>query len=164
MIAMLDLHNSCPCRIMRNPPNMNFPKMPLQQTSQVDNNIRDCFETFIAVYPHVSNTLETKSGCAEVLAGMKLLILIPLLLLSTAICICAEQTFTQASAKKQAFSAAFATALNAYHGSDLESNVNNSIARFSSQDYEEVDGPRWDLVKKVVPKLLEIIKAHRLRI
>ncbi|KAJ7898027.1 hypothetical protein B0H14DRAFT_2675919 [Mycena olivaceomarginata] len=148
MIAMLDLHNSCPCRI--NPPNM-----PLQQTSQVVStnlpapNYSAVPDNCTALMHSQSNTLETKSGCAEVLAGMKLLILIPLLLLSTAICIC--------------FSAAFATALNAYHGSDLESNVNNSIARFSSQDYEEVDGPRWDLVKKVVPKLLEIIKAHRLR-
>jgi len=82
-----------------------------------------------------------------------------------AICICVEQTFTESSAHESAFSSAFSTALDAYLGSALQGDVNRGIARFTLQDYKEVLDPHGgSSTKKIVPKLVEVIKTHRLRI
>jgi hypothetical protein len=64
------------------------------------------------------------------------------------VCICAEQTFTEASARKQTFVAAFSKAIGAYAGSNQQI-VNKAIAELTRKD---------DPVQ-----LAEIIKTHRLR-
>ncbi|KAJ7713069.1 hypothetical protein B0H16DRAFT_1478984 [Mycena metata] len=93
--------------------------------------------------------LESSSGQAE---------------LVTAICICIEQTFTQASAHQESFGPAFSTALDAYLASTIKDAVNSAITALPAQDFEQVDREySWKPVKKVAPKLVYIIKNHRLR-
>jgi hypothetical protein len=70
---------------------------------------------------------------------------------SVAICICSEHTFTQATALKQDFAAAFSKALHAYHNSDLQTKVNG-----------EIDALPW-VSLKTNPNLALIITANRLR-
>jgi hypothetical protein len=82
-------------------------------------------------------------------------LMIPLLSLCLAICICAEQTFTEASAMKEAFSPAFSAALDVYLASSLREDVNREIAALSDQDYKDED--------KIVTKLVQIIESHPLR-
>jgi hypothetical protein len=88
------------------------------------------------------------------------------ILLPTVICICAEQTFSQASTSRADFSVAFRKALDAYVASKLNDNVKNAIAKLPQQDYKEVENPGapwYQQQKKVVAPLVEIIKTHRLR-
>jgi len=66
-----------------------------------------------------------------------------------AICICAEQTFTEASARKQTFVAAFSNAVGVYAGSNQQI-VNKAITELARKDDPA--------------QLVEIIKTHRLRI
>jgi len=91
-------------------------------------------------YPRFSESIEEPSGCAEVVA---------------AICICAEQTFTESAATHKALGSACYIALDAYSGSHLERDVKDEIARIPPRDYRDVTG---------VLKLVQIIKTHRLRI
>jgi len=115
-----------------------------------ENNAGTCTDTLRTIYPDLDESLLTTSGRAEVLA---------------AVCVCAEQTFTQASARASAFSTAWETALRAYLASTEQDNVNQAIATLYSQEYMEVVNPNaWWQSKKIVPKLVEIIKSHRLRI
>ncbi|KAJ7241767.1 hypothetical protein C8J57DRAFT_1526562 [Mycena rebaudengoi] len=79
-----------------------------------------------------------------------------------AICICAEQTFTEASALRLQFSPAFQAALNAYVGSKIQADVNGKIAEFLEQDFAETIGERYRKKKKITPKLVEIIMDHPL--
>nr|GAT60521.1 predicted protein [Mycena chlorophos] len=86
-----------------------------------------------------------------------------------AACICIDQTFMEASACAADFPAAFQIALDAYFSTEHSprSVVNKEIAKFSPQDYREVVDPSSSeqrLMRKAVPKLMEIIKAHRLRL
>jgi len=76
--------------------------------------------------------------------------------LLTSICVCAEQTFTEASARKQGFARAFSIALRAYVMSTVRDEVNNAIrALFEGRD-------RLDRI--LLAQLDDIIKNHRLRI
>nr|GAT48550.1 predicted protein [Mycena chlorophos] len=86
-----------------------------------------------------------------------------------AACICIDQTFMEASACAADFPAAFQIALDAYFSVEHtpRSIVNKEIAKFSPQDYREVVDPgssEQQLTRKAVLKLVEIIKAHRLRL
>jgi hypothetical protein len=85
---------------------------------------------------------------------------IPLLSLCLAICICAEQTFSEASATVAGFSPAFSAALDAYLASSLREDVNREIAALSDQDYKEEDNFG---TRKFVTKLVRIIESHPLR-
>jgi len=100
-------------------------------------------------YPGILNSMERPSGCAAVVA---------------ALCICAEQTFTQSASTLAAFGPACSIALDAYLGSDLERDVKTEIARIPPQDYPKVTEKDRHRTKNIVPKLVEIIKTHRLRI
>ncbi|KAJ7734268.1 hypothetical protein B0H16DRAFT_1467667 [Mycena metata] len=97
--------------------------------------------------------LKTSRGQAEVIT-------------STMLCICTEQTFTQASAHKESFVPAFSTALDAYLASTMKEAVNNAIAALPAEDFEQVLEDREHsrhLVNNVAPKLVDIIQNHRLR-
>jgi len=89
-------------------------------------------------YPRVEESLIQDSGWSELLA---------------AICICAEQTFSEASATEDAFGPAFSAALDAYLASSLREDVNREIAALFGQDYQEE--------KKLLAKIIE---SHPLRI
>ncbi|KAJ6585477.1 hypothetical protein B0H19DRAFT_1059699 [Mycena capillaripes] len=73
--------------------------------------------------------------------------------LSVAICICAEQTFTEASAQRQAFGPACSAALDAYLGSPLEESVNREIANSVPDFYSDL----------MAAQMGELIPSHRLR-
>ncbi|KAJ7133055.1 hypothetical protein C8R44DRAFT_870504 [Mycena epipterygia] len=104
---------------------------------QFERTTATCTTILEAHYPS-SELLQTESGRAEMIA---------------AICICAEQTFSEASAQTEAFAAAFSTAFNAYVTSTVRDEVNGKIAGLPPQDDEaERDA------------LVDIIKTHRLRI
>ena len=87
------------------------------------------------------------------------------LTLFAAICICIEQTFSQASAHGESFGSAFSKATNAYLASTMKDVVNSAIAALPVQDYaEKVEDHAYSYpVPKVVPKLFDNIKTHRLR-
>jgi hypothetical protein len=69
----------------------------------------------------------------ELLAGISFSIfMITLLSLCLAICICAEQAFSEVSAKKAAFSPAFSAALDIYLTSSLQDDINREISALSS--------------------------------
>ena len=59
---------------------------------------------------------------------------------SPAICICAEQTFTEASANADAFPQAFSTALDAYVKSTLMHDVVRDIGEWVQRNREDEDG------------------------
>jgi len=91
--------------------------------------------------------LRTRSGRAAVVA---------------ALCICAEQTFSQEFAKTQAFVTAFSRALDAYLSSTIKSEVESTIATLPLHDYEQMMNPdHWE---QVALRLVVIITTHRLRI
>ena len=71
------------------------------------------------------------------------------------ICVCAEQTFTQASATKWRFSRAFSIALDAYVKSTVRDEVNKAI--------EVLLKGRDKLDRLLLRQLADIIKNHRLR-
>jgi len=71
------------------------------------------------------------------------------------ICVCAEQTFTQASATKRGFAQAFSIALDAYVKSSARDEVNNAIEVLLE------GGDRLDNFP--LERLEDIIKNHRLR-
>ena len=71
------------------------------------------------------------------------------------ICVCAEQTFTQASATKWRFSRAFSIALDAYAKSTVRDEVNKAI--------EVLLEGRDKLDRLLLRQLADIIKNHRLR-
>jgi len=75
-----------------------------------------------------------------------------------AICICAEQTFSQADASGEYFTRAFEVAMEAYMNGELSGKIANKIqAKVNSQD---VDTPCGG----AVIALADILKAHRLRL
>ncbi|KAJ7710259.1 hypothetical protein B0H14DRAFT_704231 [Mycena olivaceomarginata] len=118
-------------------PSHSIPQM-YPQTSNAD-----AFQTALKTkYPRFSESIKEPSGRAEMVA---------------AICICAEQTFTESAATHKALGPACYIALNAYTGSDLERDVKDEITRIPPQDYR-------DIKDEIVPKLVQIIKTHRLRI
>jgi len=71
-------------------------------------------------------------------------------------CVCAEQTFTEASARKQGFARAFSIALDAYVKSTVRDEVNNAI-KVLCEGRDRSDG-------FLLEQLEDIIKNHRLRI
>jgi hypothetical protein len=71
------------------------------------------------------------------------------------ICVCAEQTFTQASATKKGFAQAFSIALDAYVKSTVRDETNQAIKLL-------LEG-RDTLDDFLLEKLGDIIKNHRLR-
>lgn len=73
----------------------------------------------------------------------------------TAICICTEQTFTEASADDKAFGPAFSAALKIYLGSSVQEKVNREIAALLETDFLS----KRTIIKEVVP----IITSNRLR-
>jgi hypothetical protein len=73
------------------------------------------------------------------------------------ICVCAEQTFTQASAITKGFAQAFSIALNAYIKSTVRDEANQAIKLL----LEGRDIQRFDHFS--LEKLGDIIKNHRLR-
>jgi HJR/Mrr/RecB family endonuclease len=85
------------------------------------------------------------------------MIIVALILLPVAICICVEQSFTEASAQKTAFRPAFSAAMDAYLASTLQEDANRKIAGLS--DLLDKEDPQ-----EVAAKIIEIIKAHPLRI
>lgn len=70
--------------------------------------------------------------------------------LSAALCISAEQTFTEASAKRKAFAPALSIALEKYSKSGLRDEVDQVIGRLNESDYQG--------------QLYGIIANHRLRL
>ena len=71
------------------------------------------------------------------------------------ICICAEQTFTEASAKNKRFPKAFSNAMSAYMRSTIKEDVNREIGIL----LDGKDKMDWSHRKS----LRDIIKNHRLR-
>jgi hypothetical protein len=71
------------------------------------------------------------------------------------ICVCAEQTFTQASATKKGFAQAFSIALDAYVKSTVRDEANQAIKLLLKGRDTLDDFP--------LEKLGDIIKNHRLR-
>jgi len=92
-------------------------------------------------FPSLDESIQTVSGQAELLAS---------------ICICAEQTFTEASAKEQGFAQAFPIALEAYVKSTARDEANNAI-KVLFEGMARLD--RFPL-----EQLEDIIKNHHLRI
>ncbi|KAF7335086.1 hypothetical protein MVEN_02259200 [Mycena venus] len=81
--------------------------------------------------------------------------------LISAICICTEQTFTEASTTPEKFCTAFSTALHVYVGSTLESTVNKKIRALPWEDYKD----RWNLADSELHEcMIEIIMSHPLRL
>ena len=70
-------------------------------------------------------------------------------------CICVEQTFVQASAKRQEFGPAFSDALTSYMKSDIKDIVTRAV-RELVRGKDEVD-------RFLELPLLDIIKNNRLR-
>src|ERR1700761_2599493 len=117
-------------------------------------------------YMHKNESLVTPHGLAELFASTESMSLMFPILLPTVICICAEQTFSQASTYGADFSVAFSKALDAYVSSTLNDSVKNAIAKLPRQDFQEVENPgapSYQQYKKVVAPLAEIVKTHRLR-
>ncbi|KAJ7213491.1 hypothetical protein GGX14DRAFT_445293 [Mycena pura] len=80
---------------------------------------------------------------------------------STAICICTEQTFSEASTTPQQFCDAFSTALRAYLGSTLERTVNEKIRALPWKRYKDrLSFENSQLHESVI----EIIMSHPLRL
>jgi len=81
--------------------------------------------------------------------------------LVSAICICLEQTFSEAHAAKLQLLSAFSKALDAYHGSAVQTAVDDELdllpwpAMISRTEWENSDLRR---------RMVEIITTHRLRI
>lgn len=73
----------------------------------------------------------------------------------SAICIVAEQTFTESAAISKVLRRACSVALKAYLGSDLERDVKRAIAQVPPEDLVR-DGPS-------IPKLVEITRSRCLR-
>ncbi|KAJ7139166.1 hypothetical protein C8R44DRAFT_764001 [Mycena epipterygia] len=103
--------------------------------------VNACITILETKYSQMEESLLGDSGRSELVA---------------AICICAEQTFTEASANEVGFSLAFAAALDAYLGSTLQEDVNREISGLTDQEYADKT--------LYVPKLVEIIKLHPLHI
>ncbi|KAJ6526128.1 hypothetical protein DFH09DRAFT_1328664 [Mycena vulgaris] len=93
-------------------------------------------------YSHMMKNLHTLSALAAVIA---------------ALCICAEQTFSQEFAQSETFAAAFSRAFHAYLLSTIKSQVESAIATLTLQDYEEGN-------REAISMLVDIIKTHQLRI
>ncbi|KAJ7758819.1 hypothetical protein DFH07DRAFT_818020 [Mycena maculata] len=84
-----------------------------------------------------------------------------LVLSSTAICICTEQTFNEASTAPEEFCDAFSTALHVYRGSTLESTINEKIWALPWEGYKDrLSFKDSELHKSMV----EIIMSHPLRL
>jgi len=75
-----------------------------------------------------------------------------------AICICAEQTFSQAKVNGEDFSPAFAIAMEAYMNGELRGEVIKEIQVNAKLEDE------FELSGAAVTSLVEILKAHRLRL
>ena len=70
-------------------------------------------------------------------------------------CICAEQTFAQTSAKEKNFAQAFSIALCVYAKSTIRNDVNKAIGVLLE------GGDMWDRLQQ--KQLENLIKEHRLR-
>jgi hypothetical protein len=71
------------------------------------------------------------------------------------ICICAEQTFTQASTKERRFAEDFSIALDAYLKAAIRADVNKAIRALL--------GGKDSLDEFLLRQLVDIIMNHRLR-
>ena len=71
------------------------------------------------------------------------------------ICICAEQTFTEASVKDKRFPEAFSVALSTYMRSTIKEDVNKEIGILLEGKYK--------MDRSCCKPLEDIIKNHRLR-
>ena len=82
------------------------------------------------------------------------------LILYAVICVCAEQTFTQASATKKGFAPSFSIALDTYIKSTVRDEAKEAIkVLFEGRD--RLDKNKLD--DFLLEKLGDIIKNHRLR-
>nr|GAT47037.1 predicted protein [Mycena chlorophos] len=132
--------------------------------------VADCTSMLCAKIP--AENAWTNARRAEAIAGTALpsfAIWTLTLGASTAACICVDQTFIEGSATVADFPTAFKNALDAYFSTDRSprSVVNKEITKFSPHDYREVADPTAaepQATRKAIPKLVEIIKAHRLRL
>ncbi|KAF7296892.1 hypothetical protein MIND_00921000 [Mycena indigotica] len=84
------------------------------------------------------------------------------------LCICIEQTSSEGSASMDDFPGAFSQAVDAYFApnSVVRASVNKEIAKLSPYDYRETQDPTSDCPSQrpATAKLIQIIKAHRLRL
>ncbi|KAJ7226423.1 hypothetical protein C8J57DRAFT_1389608 [Mycena rebaudengoi] len=101
-------------------------------------NIATCLTAVKGKRPRVSKSLQKQLGRNQFVAS---------------VCICAEQTFTEASAQNRAFGPAFSAALNAYLGSPLEDNVNKEITHSVPDFYCD----------QMAQQMAELILLHRHR-
>jgi len=105
-------------------------------------NVDSCTSALVNKFSSLDESSKTVSGRAELLAS---------------ICVCAEQTFVQASATKLNFDQAFSIALNAYVKSTVRDEANEAIKVLLE------GGDRLDTFK-LSKQLGNIVKNHRLRI
>ncbi|KDR79415.1 hypothetical protein GALMADRAFT_154320 [Galerina marginata CBS 339.88] len=107
----------------------------VEKWARHSDNVKFCIPVLLKKFPGLEKSLKTLSGRAELIAALS---------------ICAEQTFTQASAKKQGFSTAFSTALGAYVKSTIMEDVIKAIRNLAQEEY--------------MGQLVHIITKHPLRI
>jgi hypothetical protein len=102
--------------------------------------------------------LQSAAERAKITAGARNLLsiiqFVPIFPAVPAICICAEQTFSEAGAKKKAFVDAFSAALDAYLASPMRDSVNKAIESLPP-DYFKA---HWEM-----KELADIVEGHRLR-
>ncbi|KDR79393.1 hypothetical protein GALMADRAFT_137235 [Galerina marginata CBS 339.88] len=103
---------------------------------QIFDNVKFCIQVLLDKFPGLEESLQTLSGRAELIAALS---------------ICAEHTFTQASAKEQGFSTAFSTALSAYIKSTIMEDVIKAIKDLAQEE-------------EYMEQLVHIIRKHPLRI
>ncbi|KAJ7714613.1 hypothetical protein B0H16DRAFT_1742534 [Mycena metata] len=86
--------------------------------------------------------------------------------LVSAICICLEQTFSEAHVMMMEIPSAFSKALNAYYGSIMHTTVNAEIAALpwvSGEVMKQRDREEWSH-SQLYRSMVEIITTHYLRI
>ena len=107
---------------------------------------------------HKDNSIQAISGQAELITSTSWLVVIIMTRFKffVGICICAEQTFTEASAKDWRFTKAFSIAMSAYmRSTSPREDVNREIRVL-------LDGSHGMDLRHCQP-LKDIIKNHRLR-
>jgi len=120
-----------------------------------------CF-AFFHHFPAYKIFVSNVKSCITTLQAQKCLtekqddIVLQIAELAALLCICTEQTFSQASAIKEEFSGAFSIALNAYIVSGVRDDVNHAIRELWRE------GMMVD--QSFISQLYYIIDDHRLRI
>ena len=138
--------------------------------SRQDGNVARCTSLLEAKYPDLVRLIQPTSTSppftaiqdeilqsaperAKITAGASNMLLIiqfvPIFPAVSAICICAEQTFSEAGARKKAFLGAFSVALDAYLASPMRDSVNKAIDEMPLVHF--------------VQELADIVTGHRLR-